>query len=89
VLPHGPGEEQDRGAAGGGGLHPVPGYRLTVGGDGAGAALIHLVKEPVMSFVVPGACTLPTVDRPPRRAEFGTLLAAAAHARTLSSGPAW
>ena len=44
-------------------------------GDGAGAALNFLVKEPVMAFVVPDACTLPTVDRPLRLAEFDDLFA--------------
>ena len=58
-------------------LHPVPRYRLTVLGDGAGAALIYLFKEPVMSFAVPDACTLPTVDRPLRLAEFEDFFASA------------
>ena len=46
-------------------------------GDGAAAALYHLFKEPVMSFVVPDACTLPAVDRPLRLAEFDDLFATA------------
>jgi hypothetical protein len=46
-------------------------------GDGAGAALNCLFKEPAMSFVVPDACTLPTVDRPLRLAEFDDLFATA------------
>lgn len=46
-------------------------------GDGAAAALNSLFKEPVMSFVVPDACTLPTVDRPLRLAEFDDLFASA------------
>jgi hypothetical protein len=39
-------------------------------GDGADAALNYLFKEPFMSFVVPDACTLPTVERPLRLGEF-------------------
>jgi hypothetical protein len=46
-------------------------------GDGAAAALYYLLEEPVMSFVVPDACTLPTVDRPLRLAEFDDLFATA------------
>ena len=50
-----------------------------------------------MSFVVPDACTLPTVDRPLRLAEFDTLFATAVrqvetvgptHARMRLTGPA-
>jgi hypothetical protein len=57
----------------------------------------HPDEEPVMSFVVPDACTLPTVDRPLRLAEFDTLFATAVrqvetvgptHARMRLTGPA-
>jgi hypothetical protein len=49
-----------------------------------------------MSFVVPDACTLPTVDRPPRLAQFDALFATAVrqvemvgptHARVRLVGP--
>jgi hypothetical protein len=39
--------------------------------------LNYLFKEPVMSFVVPDACTLPTVEQPLRLGEFDALFATA------------
>ena len=58
------------------GLHPVPRYGLTVERTapmGAGPE----VEESAMSFDVPDACTLPTIDRPLRLAEFDDLFASA------------
>jgi hypothetical protein len=55
------------------------------------------MKEPVMSFVIPDACTLPTAERPLRLAEFDALFATAVrqvevvgptHARMRFTGPA-
>jgi hypothetical protein len=47
-------------------LHPVPGYRFTV----------HVVTSDDLGWV-PRACTLPTVERPLRLAEFDDLFASA------------
>jgi hypothetical protein len=65
--------------------------------DGVAVAPERLLEEPEMSFVVPDACTLPTVDRPLRLAEFDDLFATAVrqvetlgptHARMRLTGPA-
>jgi hypothetical protein len=59
--------------------------------------LNHCSKEPVMSFDVPDACTLPRVEQPLRLAEFDDLFAtavrrvdpvSASHARLHLTGPA-
>jgi hypothetical protein len=52
------------------GLHPVPGYTLT---------LIAMTGDD--QTWVPQACTLPTVDRPLRLAEFDELFATALRAQ--------
>lgn len=64
-------------APGGPGLHPVPGYRLTV-----------LGMTPIDGAWVPQACTLPSAERPLRTAEFDDLLATALRDQTRLA-PTW
>ena len=72
----------------------VRAYRRT---DSTAAVPNRLFKEAQMPFVVPDACTLPTVDQPLRLAEFDSLFATAlrtvqpdgpTRTRMLLSGPA-
>ena len=57
------------------GLHPVPGYGLTVGWSTLAA--VAAGKESGDGFEVPASCTLPTAQHPVRIAELEALFATA------------